>query len=278
VNWLTTRLLPGQSVRLSEETNRSRRCRYVCQPLRAVSGYPFGLVQRSAVIGPEEELIVLPQLGQLHRGKLRHFLGQAVPAAGWQLRCPRPQPLVPTEFHGIRPFQRGDSPRWIHWRTSARRGELMVREFEETTNDNLLLVVEPWVPAEEPGADRVLEESISLAATIVWEWCRQKDDRFTLAVAGPAPTVLTGITGRDHARRMLECLAVLGGSPDSSWDKLRDLLIPARLPAGPVLVISTRPSELTATLALHLQRPVAELNAAELDRYDFYERPESHAA
>ena len=52
---------------------------------------------------------------------------------------PRRHPAAQTDFHGLRTFQPADSPRWIHWRTSARRGELMVKEFEETPTDNLIL-------------------------------------------------------------------------------------------------------------------------------------------
>jgi uncharacterized protein (DUF58 family) len=50
------------------------------------------------------------------------------------------------EFYGVREFRAGDSPRWIHWRTTARMGEPMVREFEEPPHDNLVLIVEPWLP------------------------------------------------------------------------------------------------------------------------------------
>src|SRR6202042_142813 len=107
---------------------------YVLEPLRAWSAYPFGLVQRTAIIGAEdEELIVLPRLGQVHRGKLRRFLTHTAPLDGGFSNQQRAQPLTLNEFHSLRPFRRGDSPRWIHWRTSARRGELMVREFEKAT-------------------------------------------------------------------------------------------------------------------------------------------------
>ncbi len=252
--------------------------------MRAVSGHPFGLVHRSAIVGEGEDIAVLPTLGRVHRGRLRQFLSRAAPSAGWQLRCPRPQPLVPTEFHGIRPYQRGDSPRWIHWRTSARRGELMVREFEETSNDNLLLVVDPWAPAQSgesraptlgqaTDADHSLEELVSLAASICWEWCRQKDDHLTLAIAGPRPVVVGGITSRDLAQRCLEQLAILRGSPESRCSDLCDLLRPARIPPGPVLVVGTRASDLVSPLSIHLQRPIAEVNAAKTDEFEFYERP-----
>ena len=43
------------------------------------------------------------------------------------------------EYHGLRDYRSGDSPRWIHWRTSARRGELMVKEFEHQNEQDLAI-------------------------------------------------------------------------------------------------------------------------------------------
>src|SRR5262249_45521442 len=130
LSWAIPRLAKGESVRFVEELVRARRCRYALEPIRAVSGYPFGLVERSALLGQGEDLVVLPRLGRIHAGNLRRFLSEATGGQGRQRRHPRLQPVLAAEFHGIRPYQHGDSPRWIHWRTSARRGELMVREFE----------------------------------------------------------------------------------------------------------------------------------------------------
>src|SRR5262249_61272803 len=122
-------------------------------------------------------------------GRLRRFLHQAMPALGRSRRRPVRHPTAQSEIHGVRPFRSGDSPRWIHWRTTARRGELMVREVEETPTDNLIVVVDPWVPGpqdrgqesgtwEEAGKGPppfpVLEDALSLAATVGWEWGGQR--------------------------------------------------------------------------------------------------------
>ena len=50
------------------------------------------------------------------------------------------------EYHGLRGYRSGDSPRWIHWRTSARRGELMVKEFEHQNEQDLAILIDPWLP------------------------------------------------------------------------------------------------------------------------------------
>jgi uncharacterized protein (DUF58 family) len=289
------RLAGGETVRCRYEVTLPCRGRYVGQPLLVSSTYPFGLVRRSAAFTPAE-VVVLPRLGRLHRGRLRRYLAQTAFAVGRTRQPPRRHPTAQTEFHGLRAFRSGDSPRWIHWRTSARRGELMVREFEETPTDQLVLVVDPWLPAEgdcrsqiaecrlEDGHSALctlhsalLEDALSLAATICWEWCRQKGERLVLAVAGPAPVVLDGFTSREYALRLLECLALQPGAPTSDTPVLLERLAAADLPKAPILLVSTRTSNLGDLLAGRLHRPVASLNVADLREpgaeVSFYEPP-----
>jgi uncharacterized protein (DUF58 family) len=242
----------------------------------------------------DEAILVFPALGRLHRGRLRRLLRQAAITLGRSRQRPRRHPTAQSQFHGLRAFRPGDSPRWIHWRTSARRGELMVREFEDEPTDDLVLVVEPWLPAADANAWRAqvsveddepprrslvrLEEALSLAATICWEWCRHKGDRFVLAVAGTVPLLVDGITSREHALLMLECLAIHPGSAAPAADHLADRLAALSLPSAPILVVSTHPTSLGDTLAVRLHRPVATVDISARPGVDFFERASGHAS
>ena len=130
--------------------------------------------------------------------------------------------------------------------------------------------------AETARARKRLESAVSLAATVCWEWCRQKGDRLVLAVAtADAPLLLDGTTGQKHAELLLEGLALLDGTPATNSAQLLEQLTRAALPPGPVLLIGTRPEggprDLGDFLAQGLRRPVAVVDVARLDEYDFYE-------
>jgi uncharacterized protein (DUF58 family) len=70
-----------------------------------------------------------------------------------------------TDLLGTREYRRGDPLRHIHWRSSARRDLLVVKEFEEERNPGLALVLDTSRELGE-GRDTTLEYSIKLAATL----------------------------------------------------------------------------------------------------------------
>jgi uncharacterized protein (DUF58 family) len=257
----------------------SRRGRYDWGALTARSGYPFGLVEWCETLAAGEETVVYPALGWLHRGRfLRHLRGLAAqPRRLPARRRAQTHPAAQAEFHGLRTYRTGDSPRLIHWRTSARRGELMVREFEDEPSDNLLLIVDPTLPAESDYCGVPLreqfEEVISLAATICWEWCRRRDDRLVLATAGPRPVVQAGLTGPVHARRVLDTLAVLECGPGPADPAVIARLKATSLPSAIVVLLALGRSSLADPLAQALSRPVNSLDATRTDRFDFYMPP-----
>jgi uncharacterized protein (DUF58 family) len=275
--WNVPELRDGRAVRLHAEITFPRRGRYTWPPLRAVSSSPFGLVEGGLATGQAEELVIAPQLGRVHRGRLRQFLRQAggieAGARGGLVR----HPAALGEMFGVRNFRSGDSPRWIHWRTSARRGELMVREFEVTPSEHLIVILDPWVPEPRAG-HQDLEAAISLTATVCWEWCRQHGDRLVLAILGQNPVILEGITGRPLAVSLLEALALEPGSAGAESAASLERLARRRLPPAPVLVVSTRPGAARAPWGDRLRRPAACVEMTTTTAVDFYERPTPHAS
>jgi uncharacterized protein (DUF58 family) len=264
--WFATRLDPGD-VFFRSPTILPRRGRYR-GAIHAASGYPFSLVWQRRRLAESPEWIVLPRLGWVHLGRLRQFLRRSSPE-GDTVRRRRPQrhPTAQAEFHGLRAWRPGDSPRLIHWRTTARCGELMVREYEDEPSDNLLLVLDPT--ARSPAA---FEEAVSLAATICWEWCRGKGDRLIATVADGGE-VLDGVAGRSHGRAVMERLALAEAGTAADGRVVAKQLASLRLVPAAAVVVAAGSSGLVGPLGAALGRNVVCLDPADAEVRDFYEPP-----
>lgn len=134
-------------------------------PLEITSKFPLGVLETVAEFRRTRDVVVLPKLGEittphsfrrraLELNILRHFL-------------PQDRQI---EFFGLRKYRPGDNPRYIHWRTSAHRNELYVKEFERQEGKNILLLLDAYVPKGKDTRARerreVLETAISYVATL----------------------------------------------------------------------------------------------------------------
>lgn len=273
------RIPPGQAVMVRRTLELPRRGPYQWDVPRVSSSAPFGWAEASSTGGcPPAETLVYPRLGRVHRGRLRRFLTLASSALDHtRLQSPLLHPAAQGELHGVRTFRTGDSPRWIHWRTSARRGELMVREYEQTPTDDLIVVVDAWTrpPGNAAGADAEpdpgLEETLTWAASICWEWCRRKGDRLVLGLADREAKAVQGVTGRKLLADSLDALARAEGTPGPDPAALIACLRGVRLPEAPVLVLSARPDSFPDALGAALNRTVAFVNVSDPGSYDFFE-------
>jgi uncharacterized protein (DUF58 family) len=270
--WFVGQLAPGTNLRLDVETTLPCRGPVPCPEIRVSCGYPLGLAEVSRRIESAAEVLVVPRLGRLQRGVFRHWLSQHCPGLGLVRAAAHRHPAAHTEFLGLRAFRSGDSPRHIHWRTTARRDELMVREFEDWPNDNLILLVDGWTPAYvAPGVDPAFERLMALAGTIVWEWCRQKGDNFVLGIAGREADVLEGITSQAFATAALRRLANVEGDPGADFDGLLDRLATLPLPGAAIVVVSLRNDAWAEAVHGRLHRPGGVVNVSAGEERDFFD-------
>ncbi|WP_433462076.1 DUF58 domain-containing protein [Spirillospora sp. CA-128828] len=121
--------------RIRYELSAERRGVIEAGPLSLVRTDPLGLV-RAARPAVDEPVRVL-----VHP---RHHDLATVPAAGAGGRDTSSAATRATEgaFAGLREHAPGDDVRQIHWRTSARRGRLMVREHADTARPGLTVLVD----------------------------------------------------------------------------------------------------------------------------------------
>jgi uncharacterized protein (DUF58 family) len=137
-------LSPRAPVQLNYQVVADRRGLHEFPPLLLASPAPFGLFRRRRTLALATRVLIYPELRPLAR--LALFDRQ--PAA----LLTRPRPGPGTEFIGVRPFRSGDSPRHIHWRSMARTGQLISKEFADDSQPGVTLAIDlyrhPYPPTE----------------------------------------------------------------------------------------------------------------------------------
>jgi uncharacterized protein (DUF58 family) len=219
-----------------------RRGKYRFRTMDIVTRSPFGLLERRVTIESPDELIVYPTVGQLSR---RWHLTQRQ-ATETRRGQRHDRSVQQQEYHGLRDYRPGDSPRRIHWRTSARIGKPMIKEFEQQNDQDLAVLLDPWLPRSKvtPEQREALEHAVQFAATVFLETCRRQGRRLLLGWTGPTPGLRQGPASVKLLHELLEELAVLRSSAEGTLSALLDTLPPATLRESILIVVSTRPINL----------------------------------
>lgn len=126
------RLAPGAETEELFAVPTARRALILAGPALSVRGDQLGLLRRTNQWTEQIELFVHPKtvrLAATARGLVRDLEGQTT-------KVITDSDLA---FHALRTYEPGDDIRNVHWRTSARTGQLMVRQYQETRRSQLLL-------------------------------------------------------------------------------------------------------------------------------------------
>jgi uncharacterized protein (DUF58 family) len=119
--FVVDRLPGGRTAMLHYRVHGGRRGRYRLGPLRLRLVDPFGLVLRSVVGADTATLVVVPRVVPLGPG------GPGSGHGGGGAGARRSLAVHGEDDVSTRPYRHGDDLRKVHWRATARTGELMVR-------------------------------------------------------------------------------------------------------------------------------------------------------
>ena len=244
----------GEVVRATYRVPTSRRGIHELGPLLAFVTDPFGLVRRAWVVTPPTDLVVRPRLHEVLPPR-RAVGGEPDPHA----EGPRvPTPETAGEFLALRDYEPGDDPRRVHWRSTARTGDLVVRLDEAAAPGRVVLLLDTRPEVYDPDSFEVAVEAIASLAVR----CRNDHtpvETFTSAgelLGRPGPGTLellldrlavVELGGPDHLRALgaqlgtrlgIGALVVATGAPDAA---LREAIAPLHLRAA-LAVVATRPS------------------------------------
>jgi hypothetical protein len=145
----------------------SRRAVLVVGPVRSVRDDPLSLMRRQVTWAKEQELFVHPRtvrLDEAASGYLRDLEG--TPSSDLS--------SSDIAFHALRDYSPGDDRRHVHWRTTARTGKLMVRQFEETRRSHVVVALDNL--AEHYATEDEFELAVSVAASISAQTFREEKE------------------------------------------------------------------------------------------------------
>jgi uncharacterized protein (DUF58 family) len=161
--------LPGRAISLGPTTERSwlirtpltRRGHFRIEPLQIRTGDPFGFFESSAAVGTGVSVVVYPRVEPLPQWRL--------PAAkldgshAMRERTMQATPLATT----VRPWAPGDAFNRIHWKSTARHGDIQVKEFdlEQTADAWIVLDLERSIQAG-TGDESTVESAVRVAAAL----------------------------------------------------------------------------------------------------------------
>jgi hypothetical protein len=132
--FVVPRLTPGADDESLFAIPTERRALIVAGPAISVRGDQLGLLRRTTRWTDQVELFVHPKVTRIAataRGLVKDLEGQTTKA------------ITDSDlaFHALRSYEPGDDIRNVHWRSSARTGQLMVRQYQETRRSQLLLLM-----------------------------------------------------------------------------------------------------------------------------------------
>lgn len=190
---------------------------------------PLGLLKKRKKINNPARLLILPRCYQVPEillgGSRKHH------PAGLNLSTSVGES---EEFFSLRDYRPGDPVRFIHWRSYARRGEPVVKEFQDEFFSRLGLVLDTSINGR---SWYQFEEAVSVAASIILA-NRQQDTLLDLLLVNNEAVRVASGRGLAETENMLEVLACVESSATENFAALADLVhIHSQDTSGFILVL-----------------------------------------
>jgi uncharacterized protein (DUF58 family) len=186
------RLAAGVERQLTWQVTLPRRGRHRLPPVLITTRFPFGLFVWREQAAAEAEVLVFPAVDPVSPDRLRRHGGLGQIATRRRGRG--------DDLYNLRPYRAGDDPRLIHWRSSAKTPDLMVRELAEDAARDVRLILTGDAHRDPARLERALSEVASLAVHFL-------RSGVGVELRGPGLEVPLG-RGRHHERRILTALAL----------------------------------------------------------------------
>jgi len=187
----------GRTQSTSYRHTFARRGLYRFEGFRVATKFPFALFRKSRDVDHAGEVVVFPAV---------HPVLPQPPSAVHGIEDTRSRVGRRGEFFGLREAREGDDSRDIHWRSTAHKGRLMVREYEEEAQRRAAVLIDNALPPDAPPeAEEALERAVSMAASLAASYLQRG---FSVKLIARGMTVPPA-AGPAQLTRILRALALL---------------------------------------------------------------------
>jgi uncharacterized protein (DUF58 family) len=273
--------LPGRALSLRSWAQRSwiaiapltRRGTYRIEPMVVRTGDPFGFFEAAATVGRPTVVSVFPRVVPLPRWRLPNAFLEGTHSA--PERTLQTTPLATT----VRPYAPGDSFNRIHWRSTARLGEIQVKEFdlEQTADVWIFADLEESVQVGE-GDVSTVEEVVRVAASIAHDAILE-NRAVGLTTSGHRLVSLPADRGPRQRQKIMALLSAVEGDGRAPLAEVLLTGLP-KLRRGMTAVVVTPSRErrwVRALTTLRARGVTAAVVAIAADSYDPSSRERSSA-
>jgi uncharacterized protein (DUF58 family) len=148
--------------RLEMSGHVTRRGEYTVGPLVARTADPFSMFPQEVVFGGQETVLVYPKIVDIP-----DFASPSIHLVGDNSRRQRAR-VLSTDVASVREYEAGDSLGRIHWLSTARTGELMVKQFDQGSSSDMWVLFDQHVDSVAAiGDDSTDEIGATVAASVI---------------------------------------------------------------------------------------------------------------
>ncbi|MGQ0810299.1 MAG: DUF58 domain-containing protein, partial [Nitrospiraceae bacterium] len=183
-----------------------RRGYHCLDGIKVVTRFPFGLFLKGAYYAGESQILVYPELKHVPDAVIQNLAVQ-----GHEQPLSRRGPG--TDLYNLRLYHPGDDSRTIHWMTTARTAQLMIRETEAEDQRRITLALSTIAPV---SYEECFERGVTLAASLVAYF--HERGYAIRALVGPQDIPLRW--DEEHVRSILRALALCERVSPSNDDSI----------------------------------------------------------
>jgi hypothetical protein len=173
------RLNPGQTEVQTYQVFFNRRGKYAFKPAELYCSSPFGLIMSRQRVGQADSFFVAPSLGTLKPTWEKRVNSVAKGAESVR----RTRAIEEDDFFALRPWRSGDSRKNIHWRSTAKLGSPIVKQFVERNNRDFAIVLDLY-DDQSAGLQQACEIILSFATTALLSIGNDVEGRVAVAICG----------------------------------------------------------------------------------------------